>query len=335
MAGGWCGRKLRIPAGAMVGAIVGAAVLNITTGAAYMPSAARPLLQIAGGILLGHTISRSSLLLMKKIGKAVVILLFGLLVLNITLSAVIHYLCGMEWTTALFATAPGGVSDMALIAEEFGADTGVISVIQLFRMFGIYLIYPPLLKWIAKFAPQTKMQSIGEAEQTPDGQDKGKQTENILLTILCGIAGGLPFKNSGLPAGALIGSVAACGLWNILTGRGMISQRIRFPIQAGVGSLIGAQMTLQSVISLKNLAWPIAIMIIGLIAYTFLFAIWMQKGTGMDYTTCLLALTPGGIQETSLLAQDLGGNMAVVIVMHTVRLVAVICIFPILLTIVI
>lgn len=332
LAGGWCGKKLRIPAGAMVGAIAASAILNITTGAAYVPAAAKPVLQIAGGILLGHTIGRESLLLMKRIGRAVIILILGLIVLNITLSGIIHSLCKMDLTTALFATAPGGVSDMALIAEEFGADTGVISVIQLFRMFGIYLIYPPLLKRIAAYT-SVRGEGPGENnEQELKTEIAGKQAGNILLTILSGVAGGLLLKNTGLPAGALIGSAAACSLWNIVTGRGMISAKVRFPIQAGVGSLIGAQMTFQSVISLKDLAWPIVIMLTGMIVYTFLFAFWMHKSSGMDFTTCLLALTPGGIQETSLLAQDLGGNMAVVIVMHTVRLVAVICIFPVLLT---
>lgn len=335
LAGGWCGKKSRIPAGAMVGAIIATAVWNIASGAAYIPGSTRPVLQIAGGILLGHTISRSSLALMRKTGKAVIILLAGLLLLNITLGAIIHAAGSMDLVTALFATAPGGVSDMALIAEEFGADTGAVSIMQLFRMFGIYLIYPPILKKLAKSlpeAPEKTEETAGTQEQFQNFAGTEKWV-NIFFTVLAGTLGGLLLKQTGIPAGALVGSVAACSMLNIFTGRAVIPGWVRFPIQAGVGALIGAQMTLDSVISLKQLAWPIVIMIAGLMIYTFLCALWMHKSSGLDFTTCLLALTPGGIQETSLLAQDLGGNMAVVIVMHTVRLVAVICVFPILLTV--
>lgn len=335
LAGGWCGRKSRIPAGTMVGAIIGTAIWNIVTEAAYIPGGTKPILQIAGGILLGHTINRSSIALMRKTGKAVFILLAGLLLLNVTLAAMIHLVFSLDFVTALFATAPGGVSDMALIAEDFNADTGVVSIMQLFRMFGIYLIYPPVLKKLAKDSPKaagTDGKAADESSSTRIYTENEKRV-NIMLTIFAGILGGLLLKQTGIPAGALVGSVAACSVLNIFTGRAAIPDMVRFPIQAGVGALIGAQMTLESVISLKELAGPIVIMIAGFMIYTFLCAIWMHRGSGLDFTTCLLALTPGGIQETSLLAQELGGNMAVVIVMHTVRLVAVICGFPILLTV--
>jgi membrane AbrB-like protein len=331
---GWVARRIRIPAGAMIGAIVSTAILNTITGYALVPVITRPIMQIAGGILLGHSVSKGNLIMVKSLGKATIILITGLIVLNFTLGILIHYLCDMDLTTSLFATAPGGVSDMALIADELGADTSVVSLMQLFRMFGIYLIFPPVLRMLTKKnrknveLPSNLLKQEAEIEKEPSRQ----KDKNLLLTVLSGIVGGLLLIHWKVPAGGLVGSVLASGLYNIITERGYVSGRVRFPIQVGVGALIGAQMTKESLSSFEALVIPILIMLVGLLLFTFIFGVLMNRSTMLDFSTCLLALTPGGIQETSLLADELGCDTATVIVMHTIRLVVVICAFPSLLS---
>jgi membrane AbrB-like protein len=332
-----CGRlarKIRIPAGAMIGAIVATATLNTLTGQALVLPIMRLLMQIAGGILLGHSISKSNLVMIKSLGKATVILIAGLITLNLTLGMLIHYLCGVDLSTSLFATAPGGVSDMALIADELGADTSVVSLMQLFRMFGIYFIFPPVMKVISQRKSLITEVVPTLEEEKGNVEDKAKRKENrsLLLTVICGIFGGVLLHLWKVPAGGLVGSVLACSLFNIFTGKGYVPGGIRFPIQVGVGTIIGAQMTKESLLSFQALVIPILIMLAGLLIFTFLFGILMKKSTNLDFATCLLSLTPGGIQETSLLADDLGCDTATVIVMHTIRLVVVICIFPTLLS---
>lgn len=331
--GGWLARKIRIPSGAMIGAIIATATLNTLTGWALVLPSMRLLMQVAGGILLGHSISKSNLSMIKSLGKATVILIVGLITLNITLGMIIHYTCGVDLSTSLFATAPGGVSDMALIADELGADTSVVSLLQLFRMFGIYFIFPPVMKMVSQRKCLSK-QVAPTLEEKWKIVDIGKKKEDksLLLTVLSGIVGGLILNLWNVPAGGLVGSVLACSLFNIITGKGYVPGGIRFPIQVGVGTIIGAQMTKNSLLSFRALVIPILIMLVGLLIFTFVFAILMTNSTNLDFSTCLLSLTPGGIQETSLLADDLGCDTATVIVMHTIRLVVVICIFPTLLS---
>ncbi|MFT4143549.1 MAG: AbrB family transcriptional regulator [Mobilitalea sp.] len=326
---GWLARKIRLPSGAMIGAIIATATLNILTKNAVVLPSMRLLMQIAGGILLGHSISKSNLVMVRSLGKATVVLIAGLITLNISMGMLIHYLCGIDLSTSLFATAPGGVSDMALIADELGADTSVVSLMQLFRMFGIYFIFPPVMKVISQ-RKNLNIEVAPTLEEKLKIKDEGKRNDDksLLLTVICGIVGGLLLNLWKVPAGGLVGSVLACSLFNIVTGKGYVPSGIRFPIQVGVGTIIGAQMTKESLLSFHALVIPILIMLTGLLIFTFLFGILLMKSTNLDFATCLLSLTPGGIQETSLLADDLGCDTATVIVMHTIRLVVVICIFP-------
>jgi membrane AbrB-like protein len=373
--GGWLARRIKVPAGAMIGAIVSTALLNIFTEFTYVPSITKLVMQIAGGILLGHPISRGNLVMVKRLGKATIILISGLMLLNITLGILIHFICGMELSTSLFATAPGGVSDMALIADALGANTSIVSLMQLFRMFGIYLIFPPIIRLLTRknrmnievnstivkqeevakskrrlIAPRLPIQveETGETSKKTrktliwkSRKDKGEiqadnsKNKNLPLTVLCGILGGVVLHILKVPAGGLVGSVLACSMYNIFTGKGYIPSRLRFPIQVGVGAIIGAQMTKESLVSFRTLVIPVFVMIIGLLVFTLLFGVLMNRTTKLDFSTCLLALTPGGIQETSLLAEELGCDTAIVIVMHTIRLVVVICIFPSLLSLLI
>lgn len=322
-------KKCRFPAGAMTGAILAVAVLNCMTGKAAVGQFTKPCMQVMGGALLGHSISRNDLKKMRSIIKAALILILTMFLLNITVGVGIYQLTDMNLATALLATAPGGVSDMALIAEDLGADMRIVSILQLFRMFGIYLIFPPVLRYVQK--KQEKKEEHPVLEKGKEIQASQK-AQNCLLTLTVAFGGGYLLERIGMPAGYMVGSVAACAVMNIWKGRGYIPKNWRFFIQSVTGALIGCQMTKESLILLKQLILPVICMICGMLFFTFLFGWIMSKVSELDYQTSLLCLTPGGIQETSLLAADVGCDVSSVIVMHTVRLVVVICFFPMILS---
>lgn len=329
--GSFLARKCRIPAGAMTGAILGVAVLNCLTGKASVPAVAKPCMQVMGGALLGHTISRRDLDKMHTIMKAALILILTMFLLNITTGFGIYKLSDMNITTALLAAAPGGVSDMALIAEDLGADMQIVSILQLFRMFGIYLIFPPVLRYVQKRQRGRNIPDGNEAQRAREiREDKGK---NCLITLAAAFGGGFLFERLGMPAGFMVGSVAACGVFNIWKGRGYIPGNWRFFIQSVTGAIIGCRMTRESLRLLGKLAAPVICMILGMLLFTFLFGWIMARVSELDFQTSLLCLTPGGIQETSLLAGDMGCDASAVVVLHTVRLVTVICVFPMILAI--
>ncbi|AKM18823.1 Putative ammonia monooxygenase [Geobacillus sp. 12AMOR1] len=52
--------------------------------------------------------------------------------------------------TAFIALAPGGMDQMGILAREAHADLAVVTSYQMFRIFFILLVVPPVLKkWFA------------------------------------------------------------------------------------------------------------------------------------------------------------------------------------------
>jgi membrane AbrB-like protein len=323
-------KKAKFPSGAMTGSILAVVIFNCLTGAAFLPKMTKPVMQIMGGALLGHAIGRGDLVKMKRITHAVFILIIALIMLNCTTAAGAYRFSGINLATALLATAPGGVSDMALIAEDLGADMQIVTILQLFRMLSIYFIFPPVLKFMDHIIDDNDHSEYlaGNYER----QIKGKGKVNCVLTILISFAGGFIFYKAGIPAGFLIGAVAGSAAFNIFSEKGYIPNNWRFYIQSITGALIGSRMDMQSLIILKSLVKPALCMVTGMLIFTFLFGIIMAKRSEIDLKTSLLCLTPGGIQETSLMAADMGCDVSTVIVMHTIRLVSVICFFPIIMS---
>lgn len=338
---GWLAKKLKVPAGALVGGLIGVSAFHVLTGAAAVPGLARPILQIAGGALLGHAISKSDLINLRYLIKPALLLIMGLIAINIVLGYLLFKLSHLDLATAMYAAAPGGVSDMALIIEELNGDTTTVSILQIFRLFSIYLLYPPVFKLLTKrFSPKqeqligldTVTQEISAALETTKWREPKPgtrlQTVNFLQTLLASVFGGLLLIFLKVPAGGMVGGVLFSGFFNVRTGRGYVPKKFGFFLQTGVGALIGSNMTKDSLLAIRHLIIPIVIMTISLILFTVVLGYAMFKLTSLDITTSVLAITPGGIQEMSMIARDLGCDTTPVIVMHTVRLVAVICIFP-------
>lgn len=68
--------------------------------------------------------------------------------MNLSLGFLIFKTSKFDLTTSLFATAPAGVSDMALIADEIGADSTKVSVLQIIRLTAAVSIFPAVIAQI-------------------------------------------------------------------------------------------------------------------------------------------------------------------------------------------
>jgi uncharacterized membrane protein AbrB (regulator of aidB expression) len=48
--------------------------------------------------------------------------------------------------TCLLATCPGGITQLASISEDLGADPLKVSLLHMVRLFTIFVVLPPLIK---------------------------------------------------------------------------------------------------------------------------------------------------------------------------------------------
>lgn len=332
---GFIGKKLKIPAGAMVFAMIGVATFNIFFDYTHLPSWTRPLLQFFGGAMIGHSINKADVKNLKTMWAPVLMLVVSMVALNVGVALLITQTKVVTIETALFACSPGGVSDMALIADEMGADSAQVSILQLFRLVGICLTYPITFRFISKRWPQlapsgsANPAANGAAQQTPSPKETAIR---FSLTLLCAGVAGLLLNLLSMPAAFMVGGVVGSCAFNLLSkGKAVFPNRLRFFVQAASGGLIGMRMNMTSIAALPQLVFPIVIMFVTMLAFTGVCGYLMHKMTKSDLLTSFMSVTPGGVQEMSIIAQDLGCNTAQVVTMHTVRVIAVICFFPLLL----
>lgn len=150
----------------------------------------------------------------------------------------------------------------------------------------------------------------------------------ICLTLAVAWVGFQAAKKFHLPAPAMIGSMLAVGLTNIIWDYACLPTWVRISAQAISGGFIGMQITQKDVRNAKYLLKPFFLLVLMLTANTFVTGVVVHKIAGIDYVTALLGSVAGGVTDISMLSIDLGGDTPIVALMQTLRLVGVLLFFP-------
>lgn len=146
--GGVIGIHTRMPAGALVGAMVAVALFNITGKTGVMPPWTKYAAQILIGALVGLRIRPEFLGELKQLVVPALILAIGMMAWAVVLGIVIHKVSGIDIVTALFSTSPGGLSDMTIIAQAAGADTPKVVILHLTRLVTVIAAFPWIIRGV-------------------------------------------------------------------------------------------------------------------------------------------------------------------------------------------
>ena len=325
-------KSKRVPAGMLLGSLVSVVLLNLATGYEYAyPVNLRLVIQVFAGAFIGLSFTRADVFRLRALFKPVIILISMLTAINVLFAILISNFTTLDYFTALFAAAPAGVSDMTLIAQDFGANPQHVAILQIFRFAFVVAFFPFLIRRIViKEAPQNPATepSIAIPEQHAT---RLKKIPRLILTIATATAGAMIARFFDIPAGTLIGALTATVLLNTIFQTGYIPPNVRVFIHGFAGCFIGSQITLATVQQLQYLMLPVVFITIQLIIMTFLTAWVLQRFSPLDRATCLVSCVPGGLLEMGILAQDLGLRAPEVIFLHTCRIIAVVSIMPVLL----
>ena len=136
---------LNVPAGGIIGAVAGSAATSGFRGRPPPPYGVRVvglvLLGCAAGVRLDLQTLETLLHLIVPLLVAVVLLL----ALDVGLATVLVHRYSVDPVTALLACAPGGVSEMSVLADEANARTGIVIAIHVVRVATVVLVALPLL----------------------------------------------------------------------------------------------------------------------------------------------------------------------------------------------
>lgn len=146
--GGVIGVKLKIPAGAMIGSMISVGIYNVFISKGYVPSNFKTIAQIVIGCIIGLNFTMDSILGLKKLIIPSIILVIGLTFLSIILGLILHKTTGLDLPTALFSSAPGGLTDMVIMSESFGAQTHIVALLHLTRLTTVLTVLPIVIRFI-------------------------------------------------------------------------------------------------------------------------------------------------------------------------------------------
>ena len=325
--GGYLASKKKVPAAYMLGALFLVALFNICSNKAFLPNYFKFITQIATGTFIGSKFRSEDIKMLKK----VIIPGMTMVLLMITFSFILSYLMstflGIDNLTSFFATAPGGIMDISLIAYDFKANSSQVALLQLIRLISVISFVPFFTK---KCYEKSNKKNISFEQEI---KNEIKEEKSFLFTIIVGIIGGIIGYFSHLPAGTMSCSMALVAYFNVKTHKAYMPLTLRKIIQSFGGALIGAKVTLSDVIALKNLILPIILIIIGFCLMNVCVGFFLYKTTKFSLSTALLSASPGGMSDISLMAEDLGANGPQVASMQFLRAIFIVGVYPIIIKI--
>ena len=325
--GGYLASKKKVPAAYMLGALFLVAIFNIFFNRAFLPNYFKFITQIATGTFIGSKFRSEDIKMLKKViipGMTMVVLMIAF---SFLLSYLMSTFLGIDNLTSFFATAPGGIMDISLIAYDFKANTSQVALLQLIRLISVISFVPFFTK---KCYERSNKKNISFEQEI---KNEIKEEKSFLFTVIVGIIGGIIGYFSHLPAGTMSCSMALVAYFNVKTHKAYMPLTLRKIIQSFGGALIGAKVTLSDVIALKDLILPIILIVIGFCLMNVFVGFFLYKTTKFSLSTALLSASPGGMSDISLMAEDLGANGPQVASMQFLRAIFIVGVYPIIIKI--
>ena len=275
------------------------AILGIMLGSAFTPEIVRSI-----GLWLGS---------------------FGWLAIYVVIAtaAVFAYyrrLARYDPVTAYFSAAPGGLSEMILAGGALGGDERRISLAHGARILTAIFALSFGYRWFGGYVPAASGSTL---LSTPIG------VEDWLLLVGCGIVG-LPLARVlRVPAYALVGPMV---LSAIVHGAGFTHSRppvwLVAMAQVVVGAMVGSRFD-----GVKPRVVGHALLLasgatVVLLGFAALFGEAVERTMGIPFAAALLAFSPGGLAEMSLIALSLNVDAAYVSSHHIVRIFLIVLAAP-------
>lgn len=140
---------LRIPAGALIGSMVGVAVVTLSPlETASLPRWTQLVAFTILGWLIGQGITRSvAQALVSRLGL-ISLLVVTLLLIGGLLAAVAVWLDVLDPATAFLATSPGGLSQMVALSTAIGANVTVVATVHTMRVITVILLAPVVTRFL-------------------------------------------------------------------------------------------------------------------------------------------------------------------------------------------
>lgn len=232
------------------------------------------------------------------------------LLLGAACAWLLHKLSGVDRTTAFFAMAIGGASEMASQGERHGAQVDRVAASHSLRIMMVVIIIPFLFKFagvhgLDVFVPGARVVHAG----------------GLLALIALTSLGALLFKRLKSPNAWVLGPMAVA---IVLTASGFnLSALPEWMVHLGqlfIGISLGTRFTPEFLHTAPRYLASVALCTLAALGIAAGFAFGLSSVSGIHPATAILATSPGGIAEMSLTAKTLQLGVPIVTAFHVTRL---------------
>lgn len=325
-------RRFRVPAGYMVGAFVGVAVINCSVGGAWVPDGTRAAIQVVAGAFVGCSMERSDLARLKRIGGPVAVMLCACLVLMVAAGATVACASGLDLRTALMCAVPGGINDTPIVAADMGADAPTVAVLQLVRqVLGIAVLPAAIAAYdrlrVSRGGKNARadVPSASEEARVKSGQRSAASTFAVLAAAaVCGLVG----KATGIPGMTFAFSIVAALVLKLGFDFAYIPKQVKKVCQLAAGCYLGTLLDASGLADAGLLVVPALIVIVFYVANCFITGAIESRAFGYGRREGMLIASPAGASDMALILDDMKIRNTDVVVMQVVRATVVMTCFP-------
>ncbi len=299
------------------------------------PPGTNELLQISLGMLVGLRMSRDGLRSGAHALLPAALVTTIIISTGIATALIAAALSSVDAVTAIFAAAPGGLTEMSAVSLSFGADGVAVTSVQLVRVLLALAAVDVLLWWLG---PKGEDEDRGEVSQEQDAPAEStgyaEDLKRLGVAIPWGVLGGLAGILTQAPAGGIIGALVGSAAFRLLTGRPVSVRAFQFVVQVLAGAVIALQVSGEFFGQLARLAGAGALIVSVQMLLWPLMSWMLMRLFGYDLATATLASTPGGLSGVVATASEAEADEVVVTFVHLVRLSTIIVVVPVLVALV-
>ena len=316
-AGGALCFVMSVPAPWLAGSLVATIIAIYANQKLDLPKALQAVAFILLGIQTGAAVNSDTLARAAQWPLSIVCL--GVTVVLIVWACIFYYERFRYWNrpTALFASLPGTLSIVILLASTSGADMRRVTISQCVRLFFLIAALPAVIAFIS---PPPAM-----ASSTADVAS----IQEIIILVGASAAAGLLFAWLKVPAGLILGAAlmgAALGLGSVV--HGGTPDSILVPANIVLGVMIGLRF--------KGISWPELRMAFGdgfagfviAMVIAVVGALFTSTVAGLPLALTLLAFAPGGLEAMTIMAFALNLDPAYVAAHQVARYIGLVLLMP-------
>ena len=139
---GVIGRKLGVPSGALLFAIITILVLKLSGVPIVYPKWIKRAAQVLSGAYIGCSVGIDTLYMLPHLIVPALIII-GVYMINAFITGnIISKVCGISKRESMLMVTPAGATDMALISADIGVNSPNLIVLQIVRMLTVISIFP-------------------------------------------------------------------------------------------------------------------------------------------------------------------------------------------------